>query len=99
MLFRSGLACLVMAGNGIWGFVEGIIILAQGDAGLARKGYAVAMPNMGYGQPMNNMNGMSGNNMQQMNNFGGNVMGGAQNGNSSQNNMQNMNNGGRQNGQ
>ena len=38
----GGLACLVMAGNGIWGFVEGIIILAQGDAGLARKMAIVA---------------------------------------------------------
>lgn len=38
----NGVAALVMAGNSIWGLVEGITILTQGDAGLARKGYAVA---------------------------------------------------------
>lgn len=36
------LAGLVSAGNTIWGFVEGIIILVQGDAGLAAKGITVA---------------------------------------------------------
>ncbi len=39
--------CLI--GNAIWGFIEGIIILAQGDAALAAKGYTVATPI--YSQP------------------------------------------------
>ena len=54
---------LIMVGNGIWGLVEGIIILSQGDAGLARKGYAVAAPapqpyygQQPMGQPMNGQN-------------------------------------------
>ena len=48
-------ALLAMSASGIWGLVEGIIILSQGDAGLARKGYAVAepMPMQGYGSQMN----------------------------------------------
>lgn len=33
---------LVISGNSLWGFIEGIVILVQGDAGLARKGIAVA---------------------------------------------------------
>ena len=56
----TGVASLAMAASGIWGFIEGVMILTQGDAGLARKGYAVAAPGVqpGYGgQPMNNMNG------------------------------------------
>lgn len=53
----SGLGALIMAGNGIWAFVEGIILLSQGDAGLARKGYAVANPaSMNYNQGYNNQN-------------------------------------------
>ena len=40
----SGLASPAMSASGIWGFIEGIIILTQGDAGLARKGYVVASP-------------------------------------------------------
>lgn len=32
----------LICGNSIWGFVEGIIILVKGDAGLAAKGYKVA---------------------------------------------------------
>ena len=40
--FLAAIAYLVMMANGIWGLVEGIIILVQGDAGLAAKGYAVA---------------------------------------------------------
>ncbi len=52
------LSAAVMSGNALWGLIEGIIILAQGDAGLARKGYAVATPQMNYNQgwqqPMNN---------------------------------------------
>lgn len=44
-------AALAMSASGIWGLVEGITILAQGDAGLARKGYAVVnpMPAQNYG--------------------------------------------------
>ena len=37
--FLAAIAYLVMMANGIWGLVEGIIILVQGDAGLAAKGY------------------------------------------------------------
>lgn len=33
---------ILICGNSIWGFVEGIIILVKGDAGLAAKGYKVA---------------------------------------------------------
>ena len=57
----SSLAALAMSASGIWGLVEGIIIISQGDAGLASKGYAVANPvqpiNQGYGyqQGYNNM--------------------------------------------
>ena len=40
--FLAAIAYLVMMANGIWGLVEGIIILVQGDAGLAAKCYAVA---------------------------------------------------------
>lgn len=40
--FLAAIAYLIMMGNGIWGLVEGIIILVQGDAGLAAKGYVVA---------------------------------------------------------
>lgn len=40
--FLAAIAYLVMMGNGIWGLVEGIILLVQGDAGLAAKGYTVA---------------------------------------------------------
>ena len=35
---------IAIIGNSIWGLVEGIILLAQGDAGLAAKGYPVAVP-------------------------------------------------------
>lgn len=49
----GGVAALAMSASGIWGLIEGITILAQGDAGLARKGYAVANPAPNYGQPMN----------------------------------------------
>ncbi len=37
-------AFVIILGNGIWGFVEGVIIIAQGDPGLAAKGYKVAVP-------------------------------------------------------
>lgn len=42
--FLAVIAYIAMVGNGIWGFVEGIMLLVQGDAGLAAKGYAVAFP-------------------------------------------------------
>lgn len=45
----------VASASSIWGLIEGIIILSQGDEGLARKGYPVAAPaqvNYGYQQPM-----------------------------------------------
>lgn len=60
----NGLAALVVTGNGIWGFVEGIIILTQGDAGLAQKGYRVA-------GPVNNVNTMNNNNSVMNNNMNG----------------------------
>ena len=82
----TGVAGIAMSASAIWGLVEGITILVQGDAGLAQKGYAVASPAPGYNQqmnngygPMNNMgwnnNGMNGN----MNNMGGNMNGGMNN--------------------
>lgn len=37
-------AFVIILGNGIWGFIEGVIIIAQGDPGLAAKGYKVAVP-------------------------------------------------------
>lgn len=103
----GGLASLVAFGNSIWGLVEGIMILAQGDAGLARKGYAVAAPapQPYYGQqPMNNMNGgqMNGgmgnmNNGGQMNggmnNMNGMPMNGQMGGQMPQQNMEHANNG------
>ena len=55
LLALTGIASLAMSASAIWGLVEGIQILAQGDAGLARKGYMVAQPamnqNYGYQQP------------------------------------------------
>ena len=92
-------AGLAMSASALWGLIEGITILSQGDAGLARKGYAVAepMPNynqpmnnygqpMGYGQPMNNGYGMPMNN-----GMGANNMNGMGNG-MGMNNMNGMNN-------
>lgn len=40
----ASVAALAMSASGLWGLIEGITILAQGDAGLARKGYDVAAP-------------------------------------------------------
>ena len=42
--FLTGIAGLAAAASSIWGLVEGIIILSQGDAGLAAKGFTVAAP-------------------------------------------------------
>lgn len=44
-------AYIIIVGNGIWGFIEGVTILAQGDAGLAAKGYQVAAPAMPGAMP------------------------------------------------
>lgn len=48
----GGIAALAMSASGLWGLIEGITILAQGDAGLARKGYAVATPVAPQGYPV-----------------------------------------------
>ena len=48
--FLAFIAYIAMLGSGIWGLVEGIILLAQGDAALAAKGYTVATP-VSYNQP------------------------------------------------
>ncbi len=98
----NGLSAIVMFGNSVWGLVEGIIILSQGDAGLARKGYMVA-PSMNYNagmqQNMNNMQNMGTNNMGNMQNMNGgmnnNMNGNFGNGaNMNNQNNTNMNNGG-----
>lgn len=47
----SAVGGLAISASGIWGLVEGIMLLVQGDAGLASKGYFVAQPAMGYGYP------------------------------------------------
>lgn len=36
-------AYLILFGNAVWGLVEGIILLAKGDAGLQAKGYTTAL--------------------------------------------------------
>ncbi len=83
----STLAGLVSFGNWVWGLVEGIILLAQGDAGLAQKGYAVAAPAV-YNQPMNNVNNMNNaNNINNVNN-GDNQMNNQINQNSQKNGEQ-----------
>ena len=53
----GGVAALAMSASGLWGLIEGITILAQGDAGLARKGYDVATPVAPQGYPMQNQYG------------------------------------------
>ena len=50
----SVVAGVVASGNAIWGAIEGIMILSQGDAGLAAKGYYVNQPQYGYSQPQYN---------------------------------------------
>lgn len=93
----TAVAGLAMSASAIWGLVEGIIILSQGDAGLARKGYAVAEPMPmqgygpqmnGYGPQMNNGYGPMNNNMGWNNGMGGN-MNNNMNGNMGMNNMGN----------
>ena len=76
----TGIAAIAMSVSAIWGISEGITILIQGDAGLARKGYVVASQaqsmNQGYGNFQQGYNNMSYNNPQQgygqqmNNNFG-----------------------------
>ena len=68
----TAVAGLAMSASGIWGLIEGIIIISQGDAGLARKGYAVAAPAQNYNQPMNNGYGqpMNGYNQPMNNGYG-----------------------------
>lgn len=103
----TAIAGVAMTASGIWGLIEGIMIITQGDAGLARKGYAVAepMPNYGYGgQQMGGYNQQMGYNQpgQPMNNGYGmpmnNGMGmnnmGNMNGMNNMNGMDNMNMGG-----
>ncbi len=49
--FLMFISYIAIMGSGIWGFVEGVIILVQGDAALAAKGYTVAAP-VAYAQPV-----------------------------------------------
>ena len=58
----STVAGLAMMASAVWGLAEGVNILTQGDAGLARKGYKVAQPMMGQGP---NLGGFPQNNGQQ----------------------------------
>ena len=46
----TAIGWIAMAGNSIWGLIEGIIILSQGDPALAAKGYTVPAPVV-YQQP------------------------------------------------
>ena len=46
----SAIGGLLISASGLWGLIEGIIILSAGDAGLARKGYVVATPQAAYPQ-------------------------------------------------
>lgn len=47
----ASIGWIAMAGNSIWGLIEGIIILSQGDPALAAKGYTVPAPVV-YQQPV-----------------------------------------------
>jgi len=49
--FLMFISYIAIMGSGIWGFVEGVILLVQGDAALAAKGYTVAAPVV-YAQPV-----------------------------------------------
>lgn len=46
----AAIGWIAIAGNSIWGLIEGIIILSQGDPALAAKGYTVPAPVV-YQQP------------------------------------------------
>ncbi len=68
---------LAIGASEVWGFIEGIQILTQGDAGLAQKGYRVAPSAMqspqnfsgNFGNPTNN-NPTSSDNQNNQNNSG-----------------------------
>lgn len=47
-----GIGGMLCFASGVWGLVEGIIILANGDAGLAQKGYNVSQAYVVPGQPV-----------------------------------------------
>lgn len=97
-------AWALIAASEIWGFIDGVKILSQGDAGLAQRGFAVnpnagMNPNMNMNMNMNQMNNMNGmNNMGNMNNMNNGNMNnfGNQNNQNNQNGQNNFNN---QNGQ
>lgn len=103
-------AWALIAASEIWGFIDGVKILSQGDAGLAQRGFAVnpnagMNPNMNMNMnmnQMNNMNGMNGmNNMGNMNNMNNGNMNnfGNQNNQNNQNGQNNFNNQNSQNNQ
>ena len=92
-------AWALIAASEIWGFIDGVKILSQGDAGLAQRGFAVnpnagMNPNMNMNMnQMNNMNGMNGmNNMGNMGNMGNMNNGNFNNMNGNMNNFNNQNN-------
>lgn len=72
---------LAMSASGLWGLIEGVQIMAQGDVGLAQKGYRVATGMQNFGG-QNGMNNQMGNQM-------GNPMNGQMNQGHGQNNGQN----------
>lgn len=75
MLLNS-LAGLIMTGNAIWGVVEGVMILTQGDAGLAQKGYNNAGGlNNNQGQGCYSGQGMSTESANENGGIGGNASG------------------------
>lgn len=59
VLLLNGIAWALISGSSLWGFIEGIMILSKGDAGLAQQGIPTAgMP--GAQQPMAQQNWQSG---------------------------------------
>lgn len=46
VLLLNGIALMISSGNSLWGFIEGIIILVKGDAGLAQRGIVVGGASM-----------------------------------------------------
>ncbi len=67
----SWCAWALIGASELWGFIDGVKILSAGDAGLARRGFAVnpnagMNPNMNMNNNMNNFGGQ--NNMNQPNN-------------------------------
>lgn len=49
------LSLIIAVGNALWGFISGVIILLQGDAGLAKKGIITAQGD--FGSSVDNMDG------------------------------------------